>query len=63
MHTKPDCMRPGCTRTAVARGLCKADHIRACKLVRDGRTTWASMESRGKVAPKGQGSITRWFLE
>src|SRR5262245_625865 len=38
-------------RVAVRRGMCNPCYLRACRLVKAGRTTWAELEAAGKAQP------------
>ena len=61
------CLNPQCDRARRSRGLCVNCYQAALRLVRIGRTTWASLEKSGKVeAPqsnsKAAGPIAAWLL-
>lgn len=62
-NPKPQCLRPDCTREARSRGLCKTDNASAAKLVREGLTTWATLEANGKAKPLRHGAVKIWFLD
>ncbi len=65
------CLVPGCEgdprARSAARGLCKAHHMTALRLVRQGSTTWDELEGRGRVLPSRnprdrRGPAARWLL-
>lgn len=53
--TTTTCLRPGCDQPAKIRGLCKKDHSRAHRLVKQNKTTWAELEATGKILPTKSG--------
>lgn len=59
------CLR--CQRRARSRGLCSSCYKVASACVREGLTTWASLEKRNKSLPEGrqvrQSAIKQWLLE
>lgn len=62
----PLCLRPGCGRTARARGLCDSCYQGAFNLVSNKRTTWEELEKNGKSlksSRKFNSKIISWLLE
>jgi hypothetical protein len=66
------CLRPGCGRDIVSRGLCTQDYDIAYFLVHDKHTTWEALVARGKVLAKGlkrpraevdKAPIQAWMLD
>lgn len=51
---RPACLVPTCDREARSRGLCINDYNKACRLVREGKTSWEKLERQGKVHPPGK---------
>lgn len=43
--------RPDCGHIENCRGLCNQCYVFVCKMVREGRVTWAELESQGKAKP------------
>ena len=48
---KLQCIHPECDHDARSRGLCPACYQTAYRMVRDGTTTWQTLEDAGKVLP------------
>jgi hypothetical protein len=51
-------------RMEIRRGLCSGCYHAACRLVRDEKTTWRSLESFGKCKPlaTNQNEREKWFF-
>lgn len=49
----PKCLC-GCGRPPHSRGLCHASYVAATTLIKSGKTTWATLERKGKSKPKAQ---------
>lgn len=63
--TKKVCLVPGCGFVAKSRGLCKKHYSEASYLVKIKKTTWMSLERRGKCKASQCCGLTesqRWFL-
>lgn len=58
---RPQCLRPRCTREAVARGLCASDYQIAYQLVSAEVTSWTELEKAGK-ALEPRPTVKAWFL-
>jgi hypothetical protein len=64
----PDCLVPGCPRPEDLRGLCARCYTHASQLVRDGLTSWETLEAEGKARPKAKPAPSdlphrqAWFL-
>jgi hypothetical protein len=43
--------KAGCGRVARTRGLCPGHYATACKLVREGKATWAALEAEDRAGP------------
>ncbi len=43
------CLHPDCVDTVECRGLCNFHYQRAWRRVREGRTTWETLEQAGRV--------------
>lgn len=54
------CLYPNCTKVAGTRGLCNTHYGNAARFVREGRTTWAALETAGKATPSR--NAKSWFL-
>jgi hypothetical protein len=65
--SKAKCLNPSCPRDANTRGLCKSCYHTACRLIKQGRTTWAELIEQGKAKEPndrgGAGRIVAWLLE
>jgi len=49
----PKCMCKGCKNQADGfRGLCRSCYFSICRLVRNGRESWAALEKGGVVLPR-----------
>ena len=61
------CLKPGCERPALARGLCSKDYAYAKSLVNRGKTTWDRLVKLGRALASGRrGRPVRndpWFLK
>jgi hypothetical protein len=58
MRPAPDCCLSCPCRLVSCRGLCQRCYGRLCRLVRQGKTTWAELEQAGRclpAAPQGLG--------
>lgn len=49
----PKCLNPDCGKPAGTRGLCGSCYSTASALVKDGTTTWAALEAKGKAQGRG----------
>ncbi len=47
MNANRECLNPGCKRDIYARGLCVACYGIACRLVREHKTKWETLEKAG----------------
>lgn len=67
MMVEGGCLRPGCGRVAVTRGLCMADYNVARRLVEKRQVTWAVLEAAGRCGrSRGRARAVTgaqaWFL-
>ncbi len=63
----PICLYPECERQQVCRGFCISHHRQIQLFVKDGKTTWATLEAGGKALPKKRagrrsGDFQAWAL-
>jgi len=64
-RVRKDCIRPGCERHAVCRGLCVTDYNICDDLVREKKTTWEKLEQAGKCLAsrrERRDKQREWFL-
>ncbi len=63
-ETTPEskCMYPECDKPILGRGLCKNHYTYATALVREKKTTWEELISKGKCKDKCGRKSTSWFL-
>ncbi len=64
---KAKCLRTDCERPSASRGLCLSCYHSAQRLVKEGRTTWDTLEKAGKVLAvryrAGTGAVVGYFLD
>lgn len=58
---KGKCLRPGCTRGAVVRGLCNPDIQAVYLAIKRGDVTMAQLEKEGKVQKSVRTGIQKWI--
>lgn len=59
------CLNPDCQTKRASRGLCQRCYQIAKNLVKNGKTTWDRLESKGKALPartKRKTKTSNWLL-